>query len=284
MSNMSSSLGKLLRRGKVKDVYEVDQDKLLFHFTDRVSAFDVILSSIIPRKGEVLCKFAEFWFNKIGINNHMIEIIDNNKMIVKKLEIIPIECVVRGYIYGSLYERFVKKEIELASNLKLASKLPEPIFDPTTKFEEKDRLIEDTEIISNRWLNEKELRDIKKVSIDLYKQMSDIVSKVGFIMADVKLEFGKDKNGTIILADSIGPDEFRLWLNDQYKEGYYQESYDKQLIRDWLTQVGYKKKLDESRKNGLDNPHPPNLPEELILKVLDRYIQAYEKITGRKFD
>jgi len=281
---MSSSLGKLLRRGKVKDVYEVDQDKLLFHFTDRVSAFDVILSSIIPRKGEVLCKFAEFWFNKIGINNHMIEIIDNNKMIVKKLEIIPIECVVRGYIYGSLYERFVKKEIELASNLKLASKLPEPIFDPTTKFEEKDRLIEDTEIISNRWLNEKELRDIKKVSIDLYKQMSDIVSKVGFIMADVKLEFGKDKNGTIILADSIGPDEFRLWLNDQYKEGYYQESYDKQLIRDWLTQVGYKKKLDESRKNGLDNPHPPNLPEELILKVLDRYIQAYEKITGRKFD
>ena len=281
---MGSSLGKLLRKGKVKDVYEIDQDKLLFHFTDRVSAFDVILPSIIPRKGEVLCRFAEFWFKKLGVNNHMIEIIDNNKMIVKKLDIIPIECVVRGYIYGSFYERIVKKEIELDSNMKLASKLSQPIFDPTTKFEEKDRPIEDTEIISNRWLNEKELRNIKKVSIDLYKQMSDIVSKVGFIMADIKLEFGKDKNGTIMLADSIGPDEFRLWVIDQYKEGHSQESYDKQLIRDWLTQIGYKKKLDESRKNGLDNPYPPNLPEELILKVLSRYIQAYEKITGRKFD
>ena len=281
---MSSSLGKLLRKGKVKDVYEINQDKLLFHFTNRVSAFDVILPSIIPRKGEVLCRFAEFWFKKLGVNNHMIEIIDNNKMIVKKLDIIPIECVVRGYIYGSFYERIVKKEIELDSNMKLASKLSQPIFDPTTKFEEKDRPIEDTEIISNRWLNEKELRNIKKVSIDLYKQMSDIVSKVGFIMADIKLEFGKDKNGTIMLADSIGPDEFRLWVIDQYKEGHSQESYDKQLIRDWLTQIGYKKKLDESRKNGLDNPYPPNLPEELILKVLSRYIQAYEKITGRKFD
>jgi len=282
---MSSSLGKLLRKGKVKDVYEIDQDKLLFHFTDRVSAFDVILPSIIPRKGEVLCRFAEFWFKKLGVNNHMIEIIDNNnKMIVKKLDIIPIECVVRGYIYGSFYERIVKKEIELDSNMKLASKLSQPIFDPTTKFEEKDRPIEDTEIISNRWLNEKELRNIKKVSIDLYRQMSDIVSKVGFIMADIKLEFGKDKNGTIMLADSIGPDEFRLWVIDQYKEGHSQESYDKQLIRDWLTQIGYKKKLDESRKNGLNNPYPPNLPEELILKVLSRYIQAYEKITGRKFD
>ena len=282
---MGSSLGKLLRKGKVKDVYEIDQDKLLFHFTDRVSAFDVILPSIIPRKGEVLCRFAEFWFKKLGVNNHMIEIIDNNnKMIVKKLDIIPIECVVRGYIYGSFYERIVKKEIELDSNMKLASKLSQPIFDPTTKFEEKDRPIEDTEIISNRWLNEKELRNIKKVSIDLYRQMSDIVSKVGFIMADIKLEFGKDKNGTIMLADSIGPDEFRLWVIDQYKEGHSQESYDKQLIRDWLTQIGYKKKLDESRKNGLDNPYPPNLPEELILKVLSRYIQAYEKITGRKFD
>lgn len=281
---MGSSLGKLLRKGKVKDVYEINQDKLLFHFTDRVSAFDVILPSIIPRKGEVLCRFAEFWFKKLGVNNHMIEIIDNNKMIVKKLDIIPIECVVRGYIYGSFYERIVKKEIELDSNMKLASKLSQPIFDPTTKFEEKDRPIEDTEIISNRWLNEKELRNIKKVSIDLYKQMSDIVSKVGFIMADIKLEFGKDKNGTIMLADSIGPDEFRLWVIDQYKEGHSQESYDKQLIRDWLTQIGYKKKLDESRKNGLDNPYPPNLPEELILKVLSRYIQAYEKITGRKFD
>jgi len=282
---MGSSLGKLLRKGKVKDVYEIDQDKLLFHFTDRVSAFDVILPSIIPRKGEVLCRFAEFWFKKLGVNNHMIEIIDNNnKMIVKKLDIIPIECVVRGYIYGSFYERIVKKEIELDSNMKLASKLSQPIFDPTTKFEEKDRPIEDTEIISNRWLNEKELRNIKKVSIDLYRQMSDIVSKVGFIMADIKLEFGKDKNGTIMLADSIGPDEFRLWVIDQYKEGHSQESYDKQLIRDWLTQIGYKKKLDESRKNGLNNPYPPNLPEELILKVLSRYIQAYEKITGRKFD
>src|SRR3990172_10365465 len=246
---MGSSLGKLLRKGKVKDVYEINQDKLLFYFTDRVSAFDVILPSIIPRKGEDLCRFAEFWFKKLGVNNHMIEIIDNNKMIVKKLDIIPIECVVRGYIYGSFYERIVKKEIELDSNMKLASKLSQLIFDPTTKFEEKDRPIEDTEIISNRWVNEKELRNIKKVSIDLYKQMSDIVSKVGFIMADIKLEFGKDKNGTIMLADSIGPDEFRLCVIDQYKEGHSQESYDKQLIRDWLTQIGYKKKLDESRKN-----------------------------------
>ncbi len=281
---MTEKLGRLIRKGKVKDVYEVDANQLLFHFTDRVSAFDVVLTSTIPRKGEALCKFAKYWFEALNTPNHMIRVVDKDKMLVKKVEIIPIECVVRGYLYGSFYERVAKKEVEFIGQPILASKLPKPFFDPTTKYEAKDRPITREEVISKRWLTEKELRDLEKRSIELYEQMSRHVAKAGFIIADVKFEFGRDKDGAVLLADSVGPDEFRLWSKDQYKVGESQEAFDKQLVRDWLIQVGYKKQLDEARRRGEKDTEPPKLPKELVSKVLERYIYAYEKITGRSFD
>ncbi len=281
---MVKHLGLLVRRGKVKDVYEADEDKLLFHFTDRVSAFDVILPSTIPRKGEALCKFAEFWFQTLDTPNHLLRVVDKDKILVKRLEIIPIECVVRGYLYGSFYERVVKKEVKFLSEPILASKLSQPIFDPTTKYEEKDRPITSEEIIEKKWLTEEELDRLKKRSIELYSQMSKRVSEAGFIIADVKFEFGRDKEGNILLGDSVGPDEFRLWSKEKYKVGKSQEAFDKQLVRDWLIQVGYKKQLDEDRSSGAEDPTPPELPEELVSKVLERYIYTYEKITGRSFD
>ena len=276
-----SKEGKLLRRGKVKDIYDIGNDKLLFIFSDRISAFDVIIPSFIPNKGEILCKFSEFWFNALKIPNHMIKVIDKNKMVVKKLDMIPIECVVRGYLYGSLYERLTRGEVQLNIKPELASKLSNPIFDPTTKSMEKDLPISKNEILSRGLLNKKELSWIEEKSIELYNKMAKRCEDAGFIMADVKFEFGKDNN--ILLADSLGPDEFRLWPREKYSVGKIQESYDKQLVRDWLISIGFKKDLDEAVKKGYPLPKPPKLPEELISETTKRYISAFEKITGLKF-
>lgn len=281
---MINNLGNLLHKGKVKDIYETDNNNLIFHFTDRISAFDIILPSKIPQKGEILCKFADYWFETLNVPNHLLKVIDKDKILVKKLEIIPIECVVRGYLYGSLYERVQKNEVEINSELILASKLSSPMFDPTTKFELKDRPILQEEIIKKGWLTQEEFNQLKEYSIKLYMKMSKIVSDVGFIIADVKFEFGKDKDGKILLADSIGPDEFRLWNEEKYVIGKTQEAFDKQIVRDWLIDIGYKKKIDEDRNNGLKDSIPPQLSNEIISKVRERYIYTYEKITGRIFD
>ncbi len=281
---MVYDLGKLVNKGKVKDIYEADNNNLIFHFSDRISAFDIILPSKIPQKGQILTKFAEYWFETLNVPNHFIKIIDEDKILVKKLDIIPIECVVRGYLYGSLFERVKNKEVEVNSELILASKLSSPMFDPTTKFESKDRPILQKEIIKNGWLTLEEFNKLKEYSIKLYLKMSEIVSNAGFIMADIKFEFGKDQDGKVLLADSIGPDEFRLWNKEEYKEGKTQEAFDKQIIRDWLIEEGYKKKIDEDRKNGIKDSIPPQLSDKIISKVRERYIYTYEKITGRIFD
>ena len=148
---------QLIRKGKVKDVYDYSNGKLLFEFSNRVSAFDVILPSEIPRKGEVLCRIGEFFFKTLTVPNHMIEVIKPNKMVVKKLDLIPIECVVRGYLYGSLYERVRNGEVKLDGNPILASKLPKPLFDPTTKFEKKDRPVTKDEVVNvKKWLTDDE--------------------------------------------------------------------------------------------------------------------------------
>ena len=273
---------ELVKRGKVKDIYDLGDGKLLFEFSDRVSSFDVILKDEIPSKGEVLCRMAEFWFKTLNFPNHMLEVIKPNKMIVKKCEVIPIECVVRGYLYGSFYERVKRGEIKLSVEPVLASKLPEIIFDPTTKYEKKDRPISKGEILEKKWLTQEEFEWIREKSIELYKRMSKIADKTGFILADVKFEFGRD-NGNIILIDSIGPDEFRLWPKETYSPGRIQSSYDKQVVRDWLIRVGYKKDLDEARKLGKELPEPPRLPKELVEETRRRYIYVFERLTGEKF-
>jgi phosphoribosylaminoimidazole-succinocarboxamide synthase len=273
---------KLIKKGKVKDIYDTGNNKILFEFSDRISCFDVILKDKIPSKGEVLCRMAEFWFKTLDFPNHMIEIQKPNKMIVKKCDVVPIECVVRGYLYGSFYERVMNGESKIPCEPILAYKLPELVFDPTTKFEEKDRPISKEEIIIKGWLTNKEFEWLKQKSFELYNKMSAIADKAGFILADVKFEFGRDGD-EIILIDSIGPDEFRLWSKDTYSPNKIQESFDKQVVRDWLIKIGFKSALDEARKSGSKLPEIPKLPKDLIDETRRRYIYVFEKISEEKF-
>lgn len=273
---------KPFKRGKVKDVYELGEDQLVFVFSDRVSAYDVVLPSIIPRKGEVLCKLAAYWFDYLKTPNHMVRLIDAQRMVVRKLKMIPVECVVRGYLYGSLHERLVKGEISLPVTPVLASKLPEPYFDPTTKSDVKDEPVTVGQIVDEGWLEEEQIEALREKTIEIYKKMTERAEQAGFILADLKLEFGFDEEENILLADSIGPDEFRLWPKADYSPGKTQESYDKQPIRDWLSKMGYKKTLDEARKLGQPAPRPPDLPSDLIAEISKRYAVAYERLTGLK--
>src|SRR5438094_6807355 len=270
------------RRGKVKDIYELNSDQFLFVFTDSVSAYDIVLPSNIPRKGEVLCKLAAYWFNYLKVPHHMVRVEDENRMVVRRLKMIPVECVVRGYLYGSLYERLVKGEVNLPVKPINATKLREPYFDPTTKSDVKDEPVTVDQIVDEGWLDMGEIAALKDSSLNIYKKMSERADKAGFILADLKLEFGFDEESNIVLADSIGPDEFRLWPKENYSLGKNQESYDKQLIRDWLSKVGYKKTLDEARKAGQPTPRPPDLPKDLIDETSKRYAVAYERLTGLK--
>lgn len=272
---------KFIHSGKVKDVYELDEKNLLFHFTDRVSAFDVPMITNIKGKGEILCNFAEFWFTYLDSKNHMVRLDAKDKMVVKKLRMIPLECVVRGYLYGSLYERYIagNNSLDLAPNMKIASKLKDPIFDPTTKSKIHDQPISEDQILAEKILTNNELKHVKDLSIRLYKQMSNISNDTGFIMADVKFEFGKDPSSNeIILADSLGPDEFRMWNKDSYKVGEEQVSYDKQYLRDWLTKIGFRDKIKNASKDG-KMPIPPELPSTVVNELLKRYSYVYKKIS-----
>ena len=271
---------KFIHSGKVKDVYELNENNLLFHFTDRVSAYDVPMITDIKGKGEILCRFAEFWFNYLDNSNHMVRLDAKDKMVVKKLSMIPLECVVRGYLYGSLFERYTVTEniMGLDPDLKLASRLEHPIFDPTTKSQIHDVPISGDQILKQEILTKNELNYLKYTSIRLYNQMCVVSDKAGFILADVKFEFGKDpKSDEIILADSLGPDEFRMWTKESYKVGDEQVSYDKQFLRDWLTKVGFRDKVKQS-KNG-EKPLPPELPSDVVEELLKRYSYVYERIS-----
>ena len=274
---------KFIHSGKVKDVYELNKENLLFHFTDRVSAYDVPMVTDIKGKGEILCKFAELWFNHLDTKNHMVRLDAKDKMVVRKLSMIPLECVVRGYLYGSLFERYTEAEniMGLGSDLKLASRLPEPIFDPTTKSQIHDVPISEDQILQKEIMTKNELNYLKNTSIRLYSQMSSVSDKAGFIMADVKFEFGKDpESDEIILADSLGPDEFRMWTKESYKVGKEQVSYDKQFLRDWLIKVGFRDKVKIS-KDG-EKPVPPELPSDVVDELIKRYSYVYEKISKKR--
>jgi phosphoribosylaminoimidazole-succinocarboxamide synthase len=270
---------KFLTSGKVKDVYELEDGKLLFKFSNRVSAYDVKFKDEIPKKGEVLCKFAEYWFNKLGISSHFEERRSDTEIVVRKLNMLPIECVVRGYFYGSLVSRWNDGKISLEDGTQtdLAAKLPSPIFDPTTKSTH-DMPVNKEEAILQKLVTSDEYDWLSEESIKIYEKMARIADNAGFILADLKLEFGRE-NYAIILADSIGPDEFRLWPKDTYKIGKTQEAYDKQLLRDWLTENGYQKKFDDARSNG-EEPIAPSIPSDLVSKMTQRYVTAYERLTG----
>jgi len=259
----------------------LDDGNILFKFTDRVSAFDVKFPTPIPRKGETLCRFAEFWFNKLPVKNHYIRTDSKDKIVVKKMRMIPIECVVRGYFYGSLVQRWKDGQIKIpeGADTRIAAKLPMPMFDPTTKSETHDVPITKKDALDKNIVRSAEYDWLEKTSMGIYETMYDIAEKSGFILADLKLEFGKIDN-EIILGDSIGPDEYRMWLKELYQVGKVQESYDKQLLRDWLAARGYQKKFEDDRNQGKE-PIAPELPDELCTELSARYMTAYERITGK---
>jgi len=257
----------------------VNESTLLFKFSDRVSAYDVKFKQDIPRKGEILCKFAEFWFNKLPVPNHFVKRKSDTEIIVKKMKMLPMECVVRGYFYGSLVNRWKKGEVIVpqGTDTTLAAKLPEPIFDPTTKSEH-DIPINKEKALEMNLVTEEQFQWLKKTSIEIYKKMASIADDAGFILADLKLEFGL-LDGKITLGDSIGPDEYRLWSKDSYSVGKTQEAYDKQLLRDWLTSNGYQKQFEDERNVGRE-PVAPEIPNNIVQKMTERYVTAYEKLTG----
>jgi phosphoribosylaminoimidazole-succinocarboxamide synthase len=277
---------RLLRQGKVKNIFQLENGNLLLKFSDRVSAFDIKFDQRIPNKGIVLCKFAKFWFNKLDVPNHFIGLRRENAMEVRKLSMIPYEFIVRGYYYGSMLERFSTDSdfkylfgVNLA--LKKGEKLPYPIFEITTKSEEHDVPVTRDNVLDSGIISGDSLREIEDISLAIYKTMCSIAKRSGFIIADVKLEFGFDEHNELNLADSIGPDESRIWLEIGYQPGQTQGSYDKQLLRDWLIEIGFKQEMLRLASRG-ESPKPPRIPEYLINKISDRYIFVYERITGEK--
>jgi phosphoribosylaminoimidazole-succinocarboxamide synthase len=216
----------------------------------------------------------------LDVPNHFIKRESENEILVKKMQMLPIECVVRGYFYGSLISRWKKGEVKVpdGTDTTMAAKLPEPIFDPTTKSEH-DIPIDKQKALEMKLVTEEQYNWLEKTSIEIYKKMASIADNVGFILADLKLEFGL-LDGKITLGDSIGPDEYRLWPKDSFEVGKIQEAYDKQLLRDWLTANGFQKQFDDARDDGQE-PVAPQIPEEIISKMTNRYVTAYEKLSGR---
>jgi phosphoribosylaminoimidazole-succinocarboxamide synthase len=274
---LESSLAyPLLKRGKVRDLYDLG-DKLLIVSTDRLSAFDVVLPDGIPHKGEALNLLSAFWFKETEriVPNHLLEVVDSRTVLVKKTEPVKVEFVVRGYLYGSAWEKHRNGEavcgVKLPSGMKKAEKLPEPILTPTTKADV-GHDIELTREQVDKFIGRKLATEIEECSLNIYEAASKKAEEKGIIIADTKFEFGV-LNGSLILIDEIlTPDSSRFWPKDQYKIGADQPSFDKQNVRDYLTSTGWNKQ-----------PPAPRLPESVIAETSRRYIEAYEKLTGQKF-
>ncbi|HKR45509.1 phosphoribosylaminoimidazolesuccinocarboxamide synthase [Paraburkholderia sp. BR10936] len=281
----------LLGRGKVRDNYAVGNDKLLIVTTDRLSAFDVIMGEPIPRKGEVLNQMADFWFEKLKhvVPNHLtgvapetvvaadeVEQVKGRAVVVKRLEPILVEAVVRGYLAGSGWKDYQATGavcgVELPPGLQNAQKLPEPIFTPAAKAEmgHHDENITYEEM--ERRIGTELSRTIKEISIKLYKEAADYAATRGIIIADTKFEFGLDNHGQLYLMDeALTADSSRFWPADQYQVGSNPPSFDKQFVRDWLETQDWKKE-----------PPAPKLPDEVIAKTSAKYQEALERLTGQK--
>ncbi|HBF37014.1 MAG TPA: phosphoribosylaminoimidazolesuccinocarboxamide synthase [Firmicutes bacterium] len=279
----------LVARGKVRDIYDLNQS-LLIVATDRLSAFDVVFDEPIPEKGNVLTGLSIYWFEQTAASlpNHLITadmnqvpgltrdervMLQGRSMLVKKGKVIPVECVVRGYLTGSALKDYLKtgsvNGIKLPANLQESSKLPEPIFTPTTKESEgHDQAITFSELVTKvgRELAE-QLRDY---SLKLYQIGAKKAEASGIILADTKFEFAF-VNGVLTVVDEIfTPDSSRFWPQDQYKAGQVQPSFDKQYVRDYLESIHWDK-----------NPPAPKLPPEIIQKTTEKYLEAYQRIVGK---
>ena len=281
-----------IKSGKVREMFLLGEN-LLIVTTDRISAFDYVLPPLIPYKGILLNQISIFWFNylKNVIDNHLVEsdfdnfpeklkefedILRDRSVIVKKADVFPIECVVRGYITGSAWEEYIKTGMlggyKLPGSLKFCEKLPEPIFTPTTK----ETSGHDISLTISQAKNKfgSELIDfLEEKSIEIYNSASKYALDKGIIIADTKFEFGIFEGKIILIDEVLTPDSSRFWFLEDYKPGTQQKSFDKQFLRDYLLFSDWDR-----------NSTPPPLPEDIILKTSERYITAYERIVGKKFN
>jgi len=287
-SNLKSL--KLRHRGKVRDIYDIDDRHMLIVTTDRLSAFDVVLGDPIPGKGAMLTAMSNFWFARTRklIPNQVADIplsqvlkdpaeraqVEKQAVVVRKLKALPIEAIVRGYLVGSGWKEYQKTGtvcgIQLPAGLKEADKLPEPIFTPSTKAavgqHDENISFEKAATLLGRDMAEK----VKQATIAIYKDCAEYALTRGIIIADTKFEFGLDEQGTLTLIDEVlTPDSSRFWPADQYKPGANPPSFDKQYVRDWLEASGWNKKAPA-----------PKLPPEVIAKTAEKYQEALRRLTG----
>ena len=292
LSNYEISGGKKISSGKVREIFDVDGKHLLMVTTDRLSAFDVVMPDPIPDKGAVLNRISLWWFEKMKtiVKNHVIssdikeypepfksdDRLKDRSMLVIKASPLAIECIVRGYISGSGWNEYKKKGsisgIKLPAALKESEKLPEPIFTPSTKAEigQHDENVSEEVAIG---LVGREIFDkVKDISLKVYKTALEEAFKKGIIIADTKFEFGIRNGGIILIDEVLTPDSSRFWPLDKYEPGKSQPSFDKQFVRDYLETLDWGK-----------NAPGPKLPEEIISKTREKYIEAYERLTGLTF-
>ena len=283
---------QLVRRGKVRDVYAVDAERLLVVATDRISAFDCVLPTPIERKGEVLTALSRFWFEKLGhvVANHLLttnvaempeavrrysQTVAGRSMLVRRAEVFPVECVVRGYLVGSGWKDYLRTgEVcghKLASGLRESEELREPIFTPSTKAEEgHDENISEEQV--RNVLGQDVTTLLRDTSLRLYSEARDYARTRGIIIADTKFEFGLDKNGSLLLVDEVlTPDSSRFWPAEGYEPGRSQPSFDKQFVRDYLETLDWDKK-----------PPAPAIPSDVASATTARYLEAYRLLTGKE--
>ncbi len=282
---------QLVRRGKVRDVYAVDNNHFLIVATDRISAFDCVLPTPIRRKGEVLTALSRFWFEKLSdvVPNHMVttdvkemptvvqrqsDELNGRSMMVRRADVFPVECVVRGYLSGSGWKDYLRTgEVcghKLPAGLEESAELPEPIFTPATKAEEgHDENISEERV--REILGDEITEFLRDTSLGLYREARDYALGRGIIIADTKFEFGRDQDGKVILVDeALTPDSSRFWPHESYSPGKSQPSFDKQFVRDYLDTLNWGKQ-----------PPAPAIPPEIAEATTARYLEAYKLITGR---
>lgn len=300
---------RLIRKGKVKEVYETEnENELEFFFTNHISVFDKVIPSEIEYKGETLCRTSSYWFSvaeNIGIKTHFIKITGPNRMRVKKVDVIrdysklnekttnyliPLEFICRYYVAGSLFDRIKNKEIKNETlgfnpdyNVKYGDKLPKPFFEVTTKLEKTDRNLGLDEALRISGLSKDEYKEIKETFLKIDDRMNSAVRQRELIHVDGKKEFAFDENRNIMLIDTFGTaDEDRFWDADKYEKGEFVE-LSKEYVRQYYREINYYEKLTSARKNGLTEPDIPPLSDEKIQEVSRLYIDLFEKITGKKF-
>ena len=263
---------EFLSSGKVKDIYRVDEDTLCFKFSNRVSAFDNKFAEEIPGKGEVLAKFSSFWFDKLDVRNHFVARTCDNQILVNRMDMIPLECVVRGYYFGSFVKRHQRGEVDLPDDfptVQLKDKFPYPIFDPTTKSDVCDEPIDKKQAVSQGIVSEAEWHYLESQSLAIYSKMCQIAEEKGFDLIDIKLEFGRDPKmppdapmeARLVLADSIGPDEYRMWRKESG------EMFDKEILRSYIKENGGIEKVK-------------NIPPVVVEKMSQKYQESYQLFTN----